>query len=303
MLPGEEGILTDLSETLPATERYTAIEAGNAIQLDHVLASPGLAPGATVDIVHMNAEFLEGRTTVSARDPVVVSLALGEGAPERIAGTAFEDALIGTDGADAIAALGSDDVIAASAGDDLIDGGGGTDRLAYDTVAHADASLVRKPDGVLVETALGTDTLLRVERIDFADGSVLLDLPGDEAATAYRLYLAALGRMPDEAGLRFQTGLLEDGATRERLALAFVESAEFEARYGSDPDAGAYVDALYLNVFGREADEAGRAFWSDALDAGVTREAMLVAFAEGAESREAAGPYLAGGPFVPDDLL
>lgn len=46
-----------LINTLPENERYTYVYDGNSQALDHILVSDALLPGATYDIVHMNAEF------------------------------------------------------------------------------------------------------------------------------------------------------------------------------------------------------------------------------------------------------
>lgn len=67
--------LTNLSGLLPPEERYSFVFEGNAQQLDHVLVSPDLLPGAELDFVHMNAEFRYG---ASDHDPVVVRLAVPE---------------------------------------------------------------------------------------------------------------------------------------------------------------------------------------------------------------------------------
>jgi predicted extracellular nuclease len=63
------GVLSNLMETLPESERYTFVFDGNAQTLDHILVSPRIAARAPVfDIVHVNAEFAE---QVSDHDPSV----------------------------------------------------------------------------------------------------------------------------------------------------------------------------------------------------------------------------------------
>jgi len=73
-LAGAGGELVALVETLPASERYTYVFQGCSQVLDHVLVSRDLAPGAEIDIVHLNSEFPE---PASDHDPVVVRLAFG----------------------------------------------------------------------------------------------------------------------------------------------------------------------------------------------------------------------------------
>jgi hypothetical protein len=63
--------LRNLTETLPAQERYTYIFQGNGQVLDQILVNAALADRAEYDIVHINAEFF---APVSDHDPVVVRL-------------------------------------------------------------------------------------------------------------------------------------------------------------------------------------------------------------------------------------
>jgi hypothetical protein len=62
----------------------------------------------------------------------------------------------------------------------------------------------------------------------------------------------------------------------------FASSAEFLLKYGSLDNQG-YVQQLYRNVLGREADSSGLADWVGQLNAGATRGAILVGFAESNE--------------------
>jgi predicted extracellular nuclease len=74
------GVLYDLVDTLPESERYTYVYQGNSEALDHILVSGHLrnSTGFDYDVVHVNAEFF---TQASDHDPQVVRLALGPGSP------------------------------------------------------------------------------------------------------------------------------------------------------------------------------------------------------------------------------
>ena len=66
------GVLTNLTETLPPSERYTFVFDGNAQALDHILVSPRIAARSLVfDIVHLNAEFA---VQVSDHEPAVARI-------------------------------------------------------------------------------------------------------------------------------------------------------------------------------------------------------------------------------------
>lgn len=121
-----------------------------------------------------------------------------------------------------------------------------------------------------------------LKRIHFADTSLALDL--ETVGPIYRLYQAAFNRKPDLPGLGFWLAHLEEGMSLERIAAAFIESAEFRTLYGNSPSDVQFVTALYNNVLHRQPEPAGLAFWLAALQRGITRPSVLVQFAESAEN-------------------
>ncbi|MFE4106253.1 endonuclease/exonuclease/phosphatase family protein [Almyronema epifaneia] len=74
------GSLNNLTNTLPANERYTFNFDGNSQSLDHILVSDALLAGAEFDIVHVNTEFAETAGRASDHDPLLARFDL-EGAP------------------------------------------------------------------------------------------------------------------------------------------------------------------------------------------------------------------------------
>jgi len=98
-----------------------------------------------------------------------------------------------------------------------------------------------------------------------------------------RLYYAALARMPDYAGLRNWSVALHGGVlTLTGAADQFAASAEFVLKYSS-LDNTQFVQQLYLNVLGRQADPAGLADWIGLLNSGASRGTVLVGFSESPE--------------------
>ncbi|MFB6817909.1 endonuclease/exonuclease/phosphatase family protein [Streptomyces sp. NPDC056347] len=66
----KDGVLRDLVNELPASERYSYVYQGNSQVLDHILVSPAFKPQQTrYDVVHINSEFA---TQASDHDPQVV---------------------------------------------------------------------------------------------------------------------------------------------------------------------------------------------------------------------------------------
>jgi hypothetical protein len=106
----------------------------------------------------------------------------------------------------------------------------------------------------------------------------------DSDGQAFRLYMAALDRTPDSAGLANWMSVIRSGVDLDHVANGFVNSTEFQQKYG-DLDDGGYVTQLYNNVLGRDPDAAGYSNWVGSLQAGATREHVLVGFSESAENQ------------------
>ncbi len=303
ILPGDDGTgaprLVNTTEYLPEDERYSFVFQGNSQSLDHILIDADIAAGAEVDIVHLNAEFAARPGRASDHDPILLAVPYGAGVA-RIVGTGGDDALAGTAASEAIGGFAGDDRIAGSPGDDTLSGSLGTDTAVYAAPRDALGIALGADGAVTVTAADGTDRLLQIERIEVADGALLYDLlDAPELGFVYRSYAAAYGRAPDEAGLRFNLAAVEAGLAPDALAEAFVETPEFALLYGADPAAERYVDALYENALGREADGPGRAFWVSALEAGgLDRAGLLSVFAESPENVARTEPDLADGAFV-----
>ena len=68
-------VLVNLTGTLPDLERYSYVFEGNAQSLDHMFVSAALAPLATYDVVHVNAEFAD---QASDHDPHLARFAFPE---------------------------------------------------------------------------------------------------------------------------------------------------------------------------------------------------------------------------------
>lgn len=107
-------------------------------------------------------------------------------------------------------------------------------------------------------------------------------------APLVRLYFAFFDRAPDYDGLLYWTDQIRSGVTLRQVAQQFALSAEFQASYGSLDDDD-YVDLIYRNVLGREADAGGSTYWTGQLTAGLQRGALMVAFSDSTEYRRFIG--------------
>ena len=56
--------------------------------------------------------------------------------------------------------------------------------------------------------------------------------------------------------------------------------------YGENVDTGTYVNNLYKNILGRDADQGGYDYWVEQLDSGQeNRGELLLGFAESVENK------------------
>ncbi len=201
-------------------------------------------------------------------------------------GTPKGDQLDGTAGDDDMYGMSGNDSLFGSRGNDFLDGGWGTDS-AYYTGNRGEYSVVKDGNGFRVTDNVGSegsDLLVNVERLDFGDVDVALDIDG-AGGQAYRLYQAAFNRAPDKGGLGFWIAQLDKGVSLSAVSQAFVNSNEFKILYGAHPTNGDIVDNLYWNVLHRAPEQAGYDFWVDILDHHRAPLAdVLVAFSESKEN-------------------
>ena len=116
-----------------------------------------------------------------------------------------------------------------------------------------------------------------------------------------RVYVSYFGRPADVAGLAFYAqNYLNAGAPTTVAGLpdayasnagvkalidSFATSAESQALYPGDNTA--FINAVYRNLFNRDADAAGSAFWAGAINAGsITRASAAVAIMAGAQTTD-----------------
>ena len=153
-------------------------------------------------------------------------------------------------------------------------------------------------DRYALKTDSGYDEITGVTTLQFSDKS--LNLENDIAGTfdqvtglntdsgeMFRLYNAAFARFPDADGLKYWIDQFSSGKnTRRVVAQSFLGSAEFTEKYGSNVSDETYVNNLYKNVLGRDADTEGLNYWVSNLSSGLeTRYEALLGFAESAENK------------------
>lgn len=150
-------------------------------------------------------------------------------------------------------------------------------------VAQAHRDLLAR-EATASELALGRSVL---EAGVFTPEGYLATLVEGEGAEhgepIVRLYLAALGRLPDPSGMGYWTRRHHAGWTLAQIADQILVSSEFERRFGAPGDE-AFVEQLYANVLGRAGDAAGVDYWTRRLAADrISRRGLVVQFSESSE--------------------
>jgi len=212
-------------------------------------------------------------------------------------GCVIENA-IGGGGNDTLIGNDANNSLDGGGGNDTIDGGSGNDTVVY-TGNRANFTITQSGNNYTVKDGAGTegtDAVTNVERLSFSDGNIWFDVSQNQLAVT-RLYQAVMGRAPDSGGLDYWAAQRGSGMTTSHMALGFMASAEYSTRYGN-PDNPTFVNLLYHNVLGRDAEPAGRDYWDGVLGAGVGRADVIAGFADSVELTGIMTARDAGGVFM-----
>ena len=227
----------------------------------------------------------------------------GEDGNERIQGGSGRGFSEGGSGNDVIDGRGGNDQLFGGKGNDIIrvtignkqiDGGDGDDTVAFS--GSVNEFSVTQSAGIYTVNRLSNPTsvitLRSVEHLAFSDINVApqqaLNTATTEALTgqAFRLYKAALNRLPDKSGLEFQADALKSGLSLAQLAGNFMASPEFTTRFNVAENSR-FVTLLYNNVLGRAPEAPGLQYHLSHLDSELTRAQLLVNFSESPENQAA----------------
>ncbi|MFC0170267.1 DUF4214 domain-containing protein [Pseudoduganella danionis] len=238
-----------------------------------------LADGTTINGATTSTLQL-GASQAGAAITVQLSYTDGAGYQEKLlspASARVSGVYMGTSG---------NDVLTNSAGNDLIDGAAGVDKVVYHA-NRASYTLAATSTGYTLTDqtgAEGVDTLSNIERLQFADTMLALDVSGI-GGQAYRLYQAAFNRTPDSGGLGFWIYQMDKGMSLNEVAGNFVTSKEFIDMYGSNLSNADFIDKLYHNVLHRAGEDGGVAYWLNYMNnAGGTQAQVLAYFGESLEN-------------------
>jgi hypothetical protein len=208
--------------------------------------------------------------------------------------------ITGTDNADRITANTLNNLLNGMGGNDTIDGGSGIDTVIYSGAAATHTVVIGNGTVTIADKITnrdGTDTLTNIERLQFTDTNIALDISKDQTAgSGYMLYKAAFNRTPDAGGLGYWIGKMDAGMSYSDVANNFVTSTEFKTAFGgSNPSVNTLVTKLYNNVLNRTPDSGGLAFWQEKLNTGWSTADVLGFFSTSGENVTNLTPLIANG--------
>jgi len=249
---------------------------------EYTASTPGLPPTLDAQITGLNIDANAAANLIET-DQVQALLQLTLGGNNVITGS----------GNDTLVGYGASDVFIPGIGTNIIEGGSGFEQVVINAPIE-NSTINVSGNTVVVNSSQGQDTITNVERIQFSDGVLALDIQGN-AGNAYRLYQAAFDRTPDIAGLSFWTHALDVGVNIQTVAQDFVNSAEFQQVFGTNPTNQQLAYSMYQNVLGRQPDAPGLAFWVSALNNGTPVATVLEDFAASPENHALVDPTLVTG--------
>lgn len=193
------------------------------------------------------------------------------------------------------------DTLTGTPGNDAFNGDAGVDTVVY-SGKYTSYTLVKTPnlpsDWTVASVAEGIDTLLNVERLQFSDKNIALDITGN-GGMIYRIYQAAFNRAPDKVGLGYWMYHMDkvNGFTLTEVARGFIKSQEFTNLYGDSPSNDILITKFYHNVLHREPEKAGYDYWINQLNTGTMTpdQVLAIGFSEGIENQKNVAKIIGSG--------
>ena len=96
--------------------------------------------------------------------------------------------------------------------------------------------------------------------------------------TLQAFYLGLFGRAADPEGFNYWVSLVKSGALELDGALgAMMQSKEFAARRDEllEEDGEGWINDIYQDFFGRDAEGEGAAYWSSLMSEGLPPEQLI----------------------------
>lgn len=143
--------------------------------------------------------------------------------------------------------------------------------------------LNRQPDTDGLNYWVGQLEAGAFDRSELVEQYLLSPEFGETVSPVVRLYFTYYQRIPDYAGLMFWVNSYAAGVTLNDVSNAFADAQEFIDKYGSLTNEE-FVSKMYINVYDRQPDSGGLAYWTDLLDTkSLTRGQVMIEFSSAEE--------------------
>lgn len=254
-------------------------ELGHALGLKHPFEDSPTLPSAENNTAYSIMSYTESGGPYSSFSPYDVAAlmwlyggdglggSLGVSTPGRyITGTAATNIITGGSGNDRLAGL---------AGNDTLNGGAGIDTAVY-TTAQANYAVTKNQNGFSVSGgADGMDSVANVERLQFSDGKLALDLGGNAGITA-KILGAVFGAasVANHGYVGIGLSYLDAGMSYSDLMLFALN-----ARLGAGFSNAAEVTLLYQNLVGVPPSTETLNYYVGLLESGQHTQASLAVMA------------------------
>lgn len=262
---GAEVVLIDSSPTTPTTLNPPSNapvvifqgRGGVIATINDGSTVPAHQPGVTDRVIVGSA----GNDHIIVADARNTQIVLGSGNSSVVAGNGF-------------------DTIIAGLGNSTISGSGGDDIVQLR--GNASNYKVTVNNGHAIVTDNVSDKVTDISKIQYVqldNGKALVFASNTVEAAVTTLYETAFGRTADAGGLDYWFDVAKAGVSLSAIAEAFTSSSEFQSTSALLNDES-FVASLYRNTFDRDGEDAGVAYWVDALTHGSTRADLIKSFAD-----------------------
>lgn len=188
-----------------------------------------------------------------------------------ITGTPGPDALAGASTVETILGLAGNDSLAGAGGNDTLDGGAGIDTGLYSSTLASYAIAATAGGFTVTGSTDGTDSLTGIERLQFSDAKVALDLDGN-AGNVARIIGAVFGSasVTNREYVGIGLAYMDNGMGYQDLMQLAIDY-----RLGSQAmDPTAVVNLLYGNVIGGLPSAPDLATYTGMMTSGMSAGAL-----------------------------
>ncbi|MBI4208036.1 MAG: hypothetical protein HY527_23695 [Betaproteobacteria bacterium] len=224
-----------------------------------------------------NIAGVENVTLASAAGAEGGISAKGNALANVVTGNELNNELSGLDGSDTLSGGAGNDKLIGGKGNDTLDGGSGTDTAVFSGNRSA-YTITNAVSGYIVSGADGVDTVSNIERLQFSDQKLALDLgSGQAACNTVRIIGAAfdaptIQQHPDYVGIGLS--LFDSGMTVLAVCQLVIGAM-------GSPTNEAFVNTVYQNLVGALPSTGERDFYVGLLQGsgGTMTQAQLLEIA------------------------